>query len=266
VAALAKLVASEPSPAEVTTARALMDQISDPFAGVPKAAERKLEQGLAWLREADVPQQAIVAFEEILRDYPDLPVVHALLGLAYQRLDDAGRAVDEFKRAIELAPDVGRTWFYLGELYLARQRPEQAREAFEKAVALDPLLDEAYLRLGDLELERRDVAQARDHFRILTSLQPDSVPAHGKLALALQLLGDYPAADRELRRVLDKDPENVEFMLRLGLLHAERHLRATQASERQRASEEASRWLRKVLELQPENALASRTLESLKGQ
>jgi tetratricopeptide (TPR) repeat protein len=264
VAALGKLVAQEPTPAEVATARALMDQMADPFAGVPKAAERKLEQGLAWLRDADVPQQAIVTFEELLRDYPDLPVVHALLGLAYQRIDDAGRAVDEFKRAIELAPEVGRTWFYLGELYLARQRPEQAREAFEKAVALNPLLDDAYLRLGDLELERRDVAQARDHFRILTALQPESAPARGKLALALQLMGDYPAADRELRKVLDKDPENVEFMLRLGLLHAERHLRASQAPEREKAASEASRWLRKVLEAQPDNALASRTLDSLK--
>lgn len=266
VAALRSFVAQAPSPSEVATARALMSQISDPFIRFPKAAEARWEQGLAWLQAYDVPQQAIVAFEEILRDYPDLAVVHALLGLAYQRLDDAGRAVEEFKRAIELAPDSGRNHFYLGELYLSRQRPEPARAAFERAIALDPLLDEAYLRLGDLALERRDIQGATTHLRILTFLQPDAVAPRGKLALALQLAGDYPAAERELRRVLEKDAENVEFMLRLGLLNADRRNHASRPEERVRATEEAARWLRRVLELQPENAVASRALESLRGQ
>jgi len=266
VAALARCVASEPSPQEVATARALMEQISDPFAGFPKAVEGKLEQGMAWLRDADVPQQAIVSFEEILHEYPDLSVVHALLGLSYQRLDDAGRAVEEIKRAIELSPEVGKNYLYLGEIYLSRQRSEPAKEAFEKAVALDPLLDAAYAHLADLELERRELVKARDHFRILTALQPDAIPPRGKLALTLQLLGDYAAADRELHKVVDKEPDNVEFILRLGLLHAERHQKATQPAERQKAAEEATKWLRRTLELQPENALASRMLESLTGQ
>jgi tetratricopeptide (TPR) repeat protein len=265
IAALRTFVSQGPSPTEVATARALMEQLADPFAGFPRAAEAKLEQGLAWLKDRDVPQQAIVAFEEILRDYPDLAVVHALLGLAYQRLDDAGRAVDELKRSIELAPEVGKTYFYLGELYLSRQRPEPAREAYQRAIALDPLLDEAYLRLGDLELERRELQAALGYFRTLTFLQPDAVAARGKLSLALQLMGDYPAAARELEHVLAKDPNNVEFMLRLGLLHADRYHHASRPEERTRAAEEAARWLRKVLEAQPENVVASRTLESLRA-
>lgn len=266
VAALAKMLAGDPTPAEVTTGRALMDQIADPFAEVPKAAGAKLEQGMAWLRDADVPQQAIVTFEEILREYPDLSVVHALLGLAYQRLDDAGRAVEELRRAIELAPDIGRNHLYLAELYLARQRPDQAKEELERAIALNPFLDDAYFRLGDVEIERRELTAAREHFRILTKLQPDAAPPRGKLALVLEMMGDYAAADRELRTVVEKDPENVEFMLRLGMLHVDRRNHLTQPAERQKAAEEASRWLRKVLEAQPENALASRALESLKGQ
>jgi len=266
VAALARSVASNPTPQEVAIARALMEQMADPFAGFPKAAEGKLEQGMAWLRDADVPQQAIIVFEEILGEYPDLSVVHALLGLSYERLDDAGRAVEELKRAIELAPEQGKNQLYLGELYLSRQRTEPAKEAFEKAVALDPLLDAAYAHLADLELEQRELVKARDHFRILTSLQPESEAPHGKLALVLQLLGDFAAAERELKKVVDRVPDNVEFILRLGLLHAERRQRLTQPAERLKATEEATKWLRRTLELQPENALASRTLETLTGQ
>jgi tetratricopeptide (TPR) repeat protein len=266
VAALNAVVRASPSPAEVTTARALMNQIADPFAGFPKAAEGKLEEGMRSLQELDAPQQAILAFEEILHDYPDLAVVHALLGLAYERLDDAGRAVDEFKQAIELAPRDGKNQFYLGELYLSRQRADAAREAFTKAVAFNPLLDEAWARLGDLSLDRRDIPAAREAFRILTSLQPEATPPRGKLAMVYQLEGDFPAAERELRRVAEKDPENMEFALRLGLLFTEQSLKSRKPEDRRSSSQEAEKWLLKVLEEQPDNALASRALQQIKAQ
>jgi tetratricopeptide (TPR) repeat protein len=266
VVALGAVVRGRPTPAEVTTARALMEQIADPFSGFPKAAEPKLEEGLRYLKDLDAPQHAILAFEEILQDYPDLAVVHALLGLSYQRLDDAGRAVDEFKQAIERAPRDGKNQLYLGELYLSRQRPDAAREAFEKAVALHPLLDAAWFQLGDLHLERRDLSAARDAFSVAVSLQPEAVPPRGKLALVYQLEGDYASAERELRRVVEKDPENTEFSLRLGLLFTEQALKASRPEARKTAAGEAERWLSKVLETQPENAVASRALQQLKAQ
>jgi len=266
VEALGSVVRGRPSPAEVAMARALMEQISDPFGGFPKTAEAKLEEGLRYLKDLDAPQHAILSFEEILQDYPDLAVVHALLGLAYQRLDDAGRAVDEFKQAIERAPRDGKNQLYLGELYLSRQRPDAARAAFEKAVALHPLLDAAWFHLGDLHLERRDLPAARDAFSVAVSLQPDAVPPRGKLALVYQLDGDYPAAERELRHVVEKDPENMEFSLRLGLLFTEQAMKASRTETRKTAAGEAERWLSKVLDMQPENAVASRALQQLKAQ
>lgn len=266
VEALGAVVRGRPTPGEVATARALMDQIADPFSGFPKAAEAKLEEGLRYLKDLDAPQHAILSFEEILQDYPDLAVVHALLGLAYQRLDDAGRAVDELKQAIERAPRDGKNQLYLGELYLSRQRPDAARPAFERAVALNPLLDAAWFHLGDLHLERRDLNAAREAFLVAVSLQPDAVPPRGKLALVYQLDGDYASAERELRYVVEKDPENMEFSLRLGLLFTEQALKASRPEARKTAAGEAERWLSKVLETQPENAVASRALQQLKAQ
>ncbi|MFP2961210.1 tetratricopeptide repeat protein [Myxococcus sp. 1LA] len=266
VEALGAVVRGQPAPAEVTTARALMEQIADPFSGFPKAAEGKLEEGLRYLNDLDAPQHAILAFEEILLDYPDVAVVHALLGLAYQRLDDAGRAVDEFKQAIERAPRDGKNHLYLGELYLSRQRPDAARTSFEKAVTLHPLLETAWFHLGDLLLERRDLKAARESFAVATALAPDNVAMRGKLALVYQLEGDFAAAERELRRVVEKDPENMEFSLRLGLLYTEQAMKASRPEARKTATSEAERWLMKVLETQPENAVASRALQQLKAQ
>jgi tetratricopeptide (TPR) repeat protein len=128
------------------------------------------------------------------------------------------------------------------------------------------VLGEAWFRLGDFALERQDLSTARRHFIVASRLAPESSPAHGKLALVYQLDGDWPAADRELRAVVDKEPENLEFVLRLGLLHAEHAFKARSAKERTDATTEATKWLDKVLEAQPENALASRALEKLNSQ
>lgn len=249
---------------EAKAAHALMDQLTDPFARFPREAQGKLEQGLQWLQVADVPQQAIISFEEILRDYPDLAVVHSLLGLAYQKLDDAGRAVDEFKRALELDPSDGKTHVYLGDLYLARQRPDQAREQYEKALDRNATLDSAWLRLGELALEKRDLSKARRCFKAATTLAPDAPAPRIRLAMVHQLDGDFPAAEKELKTALDKDPESLELQLRLGVLHAERHGRARTPAEKKTAATEAQKWLEKVLERQPDNAIASRALESVK--
>ena len=67
-------------------------------------------------------------------------------------------------------------------------------------------------------------------------------------------------------RVVDKDAQNVEFMLRLGVLNTEWCLKAKEASERKTAGAEARKWLAKVLEAQPDNALASRALESIQDR
>lgn len=262
--AIRTVVTGGPSAADVRTARALMDQISDPFAGIPRAARAQLEQTIQWLEVADVPQQAIVQLEELLRDYPDEAILHSLLGLSWARLDDAGRAVEELKRAIELAPEDGKNHLYLAQLYEARQRPKNAEEHYQKALERNPVLDEAWLRLGDVALDRQDYVTARKYFEVATRLLPDSPSAHGKLALVHQLDGNWPAADRELRVVLDRDPENLEFMLRLGVLHTERFAKSRSPTERNQASVEATRWLEKVLEAQPENAIASRALARLK--
>jgi tetratricopeptide (TPR) repeat protein len=171
----------------------------------------------------DAPQQAIAALEKIARQNPRLPIVHTLLALAYQRLDDDGSAVDELKRAIELSPRDGRTLYYLGELYIRRRRTAQAQECFQRAVELNPLLEDAYLRLGDWAIEERDLPTAQARFQIAVALSPDSLAPRAKLALAMQLQGNLAGAEKELRELLKRDPDNQELKLRMEQLFLERN-------------------------------------------
>ncbi|MER2561591.1 MAG: tetratricopeptide repeat protein [Myxococcaceae bacterium] len=264
IASVRMVVTGECTVQEAATAHALMDEIADPFAGFPKSARPKLDQALGWMQVADIPQQAITELEDIAREFPDLGVVHALLGLAAARVDDAGRAIEELKRAIELSPDDGKAYLYLADLYTARQRASQAKELYEKALEKNPTLDEAWFKLGDAALDRQELEKARTAFRTAARLRPDNWASRGKLALVYQLESNWPAADRELKAELEQRPDNLEATLRLGLLHTEKYLKVKTAAEKQAAQTEAAKWLEQVLETQPENALASRALERVK--
>lgn len=256
-------ITGNPTPNEVKLARALMEQIADPFSHFPRAARPRLEQAIQWLDVADVPQQAIIELEELLLDFPDEAIVHALLGLAYGRIDDAGRAIDELKRAVELAPDDGKNHLYLAQLYEGHQRGKIAEEHYLKALEKNPVLDEAWLKLGDLAMERQDLVTARQDFAVAAHLSPDNGEARARLAAIYQQDGNWPAAARELQAMLDRDPENLEFSLRLGVLHLDHFLKAKGPDERDAAATQARKYLSKVLEAQPDNALASRALERL---
>jgi tetratricopeptide (TPR) repeat protein len=193
-------------------------------------------------------------------------VVHTLLGLCFARLDDVGRAVEELKTAIEKAPIDGKNHLYLAQVYLARQRTKAGEEHLERAVELNPVLDEAWARLGELALDRLDYPTARQRFLNAAYLDPAKPALREQLALVYQRERNWSAADRELKALLARQPDNVGYILRLGLLHSERAMSASDHSERQAARAEATAWLERVLKAQPENALASRALEDLKSR
>src|SRR5581483_12117387 len=72
---LRALVEAKPTPQEVKVARALATEIGDAFGAIPASARPKVEEGLKWLDQYDAPQKAIVSFEEVLSQFPDLATV-----------------------------------------------------------------------------------------------------------------------------------------------------------------------------------------------
>ncbi len=134
------------------------------------------------------------------------------------------------------------------------------------------MLEQAWLKLGDAALEQQDLVTARRHFEmaVLTRAGParHRHAAHGKLAWSIsstaKLAGRGQASSTwRARPVSQRIPRSSSS--RLGVLHTERFSKAKQLTERQLAAAEATKWLTKVLEVQPENAIASRAMARPSG-
>lgn len=264
LAAVREVLTRSPDERDLDIARRVVARITDAFRDFPKAVEADFQRGLEYLEKYDAPQQAIVTFEEILERFPDLAVVHAALGLCFQRLEDSGRAMDELSRALELAPEDPRNHLYLADLYFSRERFDRAAEGYRAAIARDPLSDRAYERLGEIALQRGDTAEAVANLRPVVVLRPADLGARQRYAMALLAHGDVDLAERELGAVAEKDPKNAEVQLRLGMLNADRQKREKEPARAKAFGERAARHLERVLDLQPQNAYAAKLLEAVR--
>jgi tetratricopeptide (TPR) repeat protein len=259
------LLSLQPTARDVQLAQKALERLDDPLREIPKAEEQNVQKGMDWLYQADAPQQAIDAFQDVLDRYPDLAPVHALIGLAYERLDDVGPAVEHLRRAIELKPDDAHPYLYLGELYFSKQKPEPATGYFQKALERNPLLERAYARLGALAMQRSDAKAALTAYHSLVVLQPEDAGAHKAMAQAHELAGEYDQAEAELQGILSRDPKELDARLRLGFLYAALAQRLTGAADRDRRRAQAQKTFGEVLDQQPENVAASRALQELQA-
>jgi len=260
IAALRKSLGGMLSPAELQTAKSLMNALVDEH--LPASAQAVLDEAVQWLNVADVPQQAVALLEGLLMDFPDLGLAHALLGLAYQKLDDAGRAIEEFKKAISLAPNNGMHHYYLAQVYASKRRPQEAKREYASAIQKNPFLDDVHVKLGDMALQESNWPLARQHFQ--TAVYLGNAPARLKLALTHQEEKNWAAAEAEFLTLLKHMPDNLELKLRAGVFYTEYFLASSSSQEKTQLRNKALAQLDAVLEKQPENALASRAKAMLR--
>ena len=164
---------------------------------------------------------------------------------------DIERAIDYYRRAVEMSPGFARGWAALagayslaiGELYgnaNAEMRDLQGRAA-RRAVELEPDLAVAHARLGQYyyHIQQRD--KGDEHMRHAASLDPDDPLVLGFAATEALWKGDIHAATDLWRKALEKDPLSPTVRANFAhFLYLDGHL------------EEALAEHRRALELNPD--------------
>ncbi|RMG13186.1 MAG: tetratricopeptide repeat protein [Deltaproteobacteria bacterium] len=263
--ALADLLELSPTPAEVEKARQVAARITDPLREVPESVKERVKRGLAWLEQADVPQNAIDILRDVLLEHPDLAIVHSYVGLAYQRIGSAAEALTHLRRAVELKPDLPLAHLYLGNFYYGRDRFEEAKEHYEEALRHNPLLLEAHVLLARMAMEHDDRPRALRHLRAWATLEPENPTPLLELARVLARSGELDGAQRALRRVLHLDPDNLEAHLSLATIWRRRYELARDEASRRAAAAQVEAHAGRVLEAQPDNAAAARLIDAVRG-
>ena len=187
-------------------------------------------------------QEALAACSKAAGLDESNPGIHNHAGRALHNAGQPDRALQAFRRAIDLHPGYSEAWHNTGHVLRASGRLVDAAEAYKKALGLAPGYRSARLNLGKTLFNIERIEDALVEFeRILTTYDED-VEALTDAGLALHLLGDHSKSQSYYERAIASDSQFTQAWVYLAIL----------LNEIQDA-DGAIRALEKALQIEPEN-------------
>jgi len=120
---------------------------------------------------------------------------------------------------------------YEGLEKLSNDDRPSAKKCFDRALEIDPNYGQAHRRLGDYYADDRDLINAIDHWENYALLDPSNAGnIFSKIETALYDLGRYSEVEKFYKRMLDKNPENLDALFHMANILEEK-------GERQQALE-----------------------------
>ena len=135
------------------------------------------------------------------------------LGLLYEKRGEVPRAIEQYRRALEVKPGSADAHTNLGNALLALGRRDEALVHLREATRLAADSPEAWNNLGGGLAERGAWREAADSYRRAVALSPDDGRMRLNLGQALSTLGELEAAVPELRAAARSVPVGHEAAL-----------------------------------------------------
>ncbi len=226
-------------------------------------------------------KQAIRVGREIIKLWPQIHEGYGVVGLSYQRLGHL-KLAEWFLRQAVLIEETPPLLVLYGSLLRSLERNDEAEKTLLKALQLDPDNDEAHYNLACVYKAKYKLALGESHLKRAIEIDP-------KYSQDYALLGALLAGQKNrakeavgvLQKALDEDPDDVGSILYLA--HALTTLREIEAADEQyrrllelwpdgsrpywhygnflaegnEYSSEAEHYLRKAVEIDPEDEWAN---------
>jgi tetratricopeptide (TPR) repeat protein len=156
------------------------------------------------------------AFSQALAAEERNPVAHNNLGFALAARGETARAMEHFRRALELRPAYLGPRVELGNLLLAEGKVDEAAAQYAAAVSIDPTSVPALTNLGKAFLEQGRVDEAVQMQERALAIDPANVTAELNLGMAFARQGRTAEARARFERVVAAAPDNADAYNNLG--------------------------------------------------
>ena len=153
-------------------------------------------------RDTDWFARAAESTSQAQRRNPDLARVLFVSGTQQLLNSFYEQAVGEFQRALEIDPNDSDSSRFLGAAYRQLGQSELALAAYRQALRSDPANYRSFVDLGNFYIQRDLYSQSLEPLRQAVALAPDEPNVRYHLALAQMSLGQFQAAETELRIAL----------------------------------------------------------------
>ena len=129
------------------------------------------------------------------------------LAQTYLRLDQSEKAIDAYKRGIQLNSERDDLHLDLGNLYFAEDRAAEALAEYREAVRLNPGASTNHYSLGQGNLKLEKFSEAEKEFRTVLRMEPDSPYGNYGLGLTHSKQGNYEQAIEKFEAAIRKNDQ-----------------------------------------------------------
>ena len=181
-------------------------------------------------QETSVTARAIASLEQAVKDDPENPDAHILLGDAYRDTGRPADAIDEYETALELQADHPVALSGLALVAMQQEEWQTASGYWERAIevladmqfaAQDLRLEKAYYYYGITLIELGEYEDAEEYLREALRIKRSDADTHYALSVVYRELGSATKQRESLQNALMFVPTMPEANYDLGLLYLE---------------------------------------------
>ncbi|TMB73939.1 MAG: tetratricopeptide repeat protein [Deltaproteobacteria bacterium] len=162
--------------------------------------------------------------------------VHHLVARSMVDRGDWDRAVEHFRKSIEIEPNLAPFYSDLGNALARQGRWDEAVENFQKALALNPNLSVAHFNLGNALALQGRFGEAAAHLQDALRIKPDYTQAYNNLGRVLAAQGQLDRAIDLFRRAVQIQPDFAEAHQSLAMALEEKGRKEEAVQELQEAT------------------------------
>ena len=160
--------------------------------------------------------QAIGAFEQILKLKPDNANAHYNLGKVYQEKGLIRKAIDSYIKAVQLKPNYEEAYFNLGVVLQEQGKLDEAIDAYTKTLTINPDNDGAHINMGNAFRDYGNLQEAIDAYHKALVINPDLTAAYINMGNAFKDQNKLEDAIDAYKKALVIEPEASEAHLCLS--------------------------------------------------
>jgi tetratricopeptide (TPR) repeat protein len=131
------------------------------------------------------------------------------------------KAIESYRRELELQPDSAETLTSLGACYLRKQLPTEAESSLKAALAIEPNSAETLHQLGNAYALMSNWSKAIDAFKKALRIRPSYVEVYNNLGFAYMRAGTIDQAVAAFKTALEHRPDYYQACFNLGNLYLE---------------------------------------------
>ena len=160
--------------------------------------------------------KAIECYRKTIELKPDDYEALNNLGNAYSDKKEFDKAIECYRKTIELKPDDYEILNNLGSAYGNKKEFDKAIEYFQKALELKPDDYEILNNLGSAHDNKKEFDKAIEYFQKAIELEPDDYEVLNNLGITYSDKKEFDKAIECYRKALELKPDDYEILNNLG--------------------------------------------------